>query len=311
MDRVVDSGFSGFQFAPLKLEDRAWVESYLEQYPQDLSGYTFASLIAWNSMVHYEWCRLDDGTLLMSAWIQKSQQRHLLQPIGPFSSSAQEKVLAAIAQLPYPVQLLAVSDEFIAAHPQFCSHFSMEMDRNRSDYLYRAVDLATLAGSKYQSKRNLISQAESLYKWSINPMTVECLPHCPKLLLKIGAKEESQVTEDLKSELQALDVILTHFDALGLKGFMVRVENEPVAFSIYGPLKPKTALVHFEKAERRFKGLYQIINQATARAILDEGYDYINREEDLGIEGMRKAKMSYKPIKIVPFNVLTFIPERN
>ncbi len=100
--------------------------------------------------------------------------------------------------------------------------------------------------------------------------------------------------------------LLNHVD-LGQKGVLIVADGKPAAFSIFEAAGPDMAVVHFEKADRHYKGLYQIVNQETAKAIVAEGRSYINREEDMGIDGLRQAKHSYGPIEVVPSYTLTTI----
>jgi hypothetical protein len=106
--------------------------------------------------------------------------------------------------------------------------------------------------------------------------------------------------------LGALECTLRHFDDFGQQGLLISVNGRAVAFSIYEPISPTTIAVHFERALRSYKGLYQVVNWETAKVAAVQGYEFINREEDLGDAGLRKAKMSYNPIEIVPAYELTF-----
>lgn len=297
--------FLGFDFSAISMQHQAKLETFLKQYPQKISGYTFASLISWGSVYSYAFHFMGPATLLISPYMYTEKQRHLLQPIGNFSVEHQQRLLNAIAKSDYPITILGVSDQFIAQYPEFCSHFKDVNDRNMANYLYKSADLANLAGRHYEKKRNLIAQEKKLYHWTLHPLTVECHPYCPKILEDIGSKQPSELTKELENELKALDVILTHFTELHQKGYLIRIDNVPAAFSIYEELNPNTAVVHFEKAERKYKGLYQLINQETAKGILHDGYEFINREEDLGVAGLRQAKTSYFPVELISSHRLT------
>jgi len=301
--------FLGLDFIPLKIDHQEKFEEFLQKYPQKLSEYTFASLLAWNAVYSYSWTCLGEDTLLISTHVGIPKQRHLLQPIGNLSIDDQQALLKAISLSDYPIKILGVSDQFIEQFHEFCSNFEVQQERNMANYIYRVDDLANLAGRRYERKRNLISQAEKLYQWSLQPLTEKCRPHCPKILADLAAKKQSEITVDLENELKALDVILSNFTQLNQKGYMIIIDGNPAAFSIYDKLNPNTTVVHFEKAEKKYKGLYQLINRETAKGIRKEGDEFINREEDLGIEGLRKAKMSYFPVELVPFYILTWKQE--
>jgi len=120
-------------------------------------------------------------------------------------------------------------------------------------------------------------------------------------------KEEHLVPDGmLGRELAALEYTLKHFEELQQQGLLITVDGKPVAFSIFEPINPSTVAIHFERALRSYKGLYQVINWETAKVIAEQGFEYINREEDLGDPGLRDAKLSYHPIQIIPAYELTF-----
>lgn len=294
-------------FQPLTIDNNEVISSFIERYPQKLASYTFASLVSWGLVYFYEWVLLSEETLLISAYIDEEQQRHLLQPIGEFSRECQQMLLKKLQQNAFPIKISVVTDAFIENHPEFCSYFEDRNDCLHANYIYRAADLANLAGRHYEKKRNLISQAEKLYRWSLHPLTKECHPRCMKILLDIGPKTSLEISQEMHRELTALEFALAHFEQLSQKGLVICVDDHPVAFSIYEELNPQTAVIHFEKADRQYKGMYQLINRETAKAIVQAGYELINREEDLGLEGLRQAKQSYFPVGFENSHVLTFI----
>ncbi|HRD55828.1 MAG TPA: phosphatidylglycerol lysyltransferase domain-containing protein [Parachlamydiaceae bacterium] len=279
-------------FKPLKIGDQQKLELFLKKYPHLLSGYTFASLFSWNAVYSYAFYFIEEETLLIS--FESKKRSYLLEPIGIFSEQAQKKLLKAIQK--EPIEIVAVSENFIKNHQAFCSFFDVENERDYANYLYLTKDLVTLAGRHYEKKRNLLAQAKKLYSFEVEPLTKKCYPHCPKILIEIGNTH----SENLQNELKALDTMLLNFQILDLKGVVINIEGKSEAFSIYGKLNESTADIYFEKANKPFKGLYQIINQETAKAILKDGYSLINREEDLGIEGLRQAKSSYFPTELIP-----------
>lgn len=182
-----------------------------------------------------------------------------------------------------------------------------EADRPAFNYIYLARDLAGLEGGRYAKKRNLISQFLELYKdWEAIPLDFRCGQECREVLLSI-ALGQGLTTDDptLKAELSALDFSMSHFDELEQSGMMIRINGVSSAFSMFERLNSETAVIHFEKARREFKGLYQMINRETARMIDLAGYRLINREEDLGKDGLRQAKLSYNPVEIYPVYKLT------
>jgi hypothetical protein len=308
--------FLGFEFSPLKLEDQGPLQDFLEQYPQPLTGYTFAALAAWSPSYHYGWTYADPETLLISCILDSDHHHHLLQPLGTFSPSIREKLIQNAADLSYPVKVIGVCDRFLKENPGFIRSFTVREDRAFSNYLYSTSALAKLSGRKYAKKRNLLAQATALYSWTVKPLTAELVQSCFQVLESIMEEEHPQVEGMLERELAALESTLRNFTQLNQKGLLITVDERPVAFSIYEAISPATAAIHFERALRSYKGLYQVINCEAAKVIEAQGFEFINREEDLGDSGLRDAKMSYHPMEIIPAYELMFsnsvecLPER-
>lgn len=300
---VDDTSFLGLHFVPLQLSDRQLCEEIFASYPQTLSGYNFTSLYGWNQIYRFLWTQLEDLTLLIAAWDKEEQRYHLVQPVGVFSDTSQEFLLKQLSLWPDLVKIIGASTEFLENFPSFCAHFLVEEDRDRANYLYRTVDLANLEGRRFEKKRNLISQVDKFYHWILKDLDATC-QDCPRILLKLGEKGEDD--PGIQEELLVLNTILHDYDHLRAKGYMIQIENKTVAFSIVDELNPTTQVVLFEKADRQFKGLFQLINRETSKKIQTNGYEWINREEDMGIEGLRRAKLSYQPSELIMSYTLTY-----
>ncbi len=292
--------FLGFEFADLRLEHNRLLTRILRRHPQPLSGYTFPTLAAWRPYFLYRWAAVEPGTLLISCILDPDPNPHLLQPVGPLSPALTEKIIGEAAGLPYALKIIGVSRQFLEDNPVLSRSFESREDRAVSNYLYSAGALAKLAGRKYSKKRNLLSQASGLYSWKVHPLTPENADACFRVLDSIAREEQPRLHGMLARELAALECTLRHFAEFSQQGVLLTVDERPVAFSIYEPIGPTTVAVHFERALRSYKGLYQVINWETAKVVADQGFEFINREEDVGDEGLRKAKMSYNPVEIVP-----------
>jgi hypothetical protein len=292
--------FLGFEFSDVQLSDSEFLAGLLRRHPQPLTGFTFSTLAAWHPFFHYKWVEAEPNTLLISCVLDPDPHPQLLQPVGPLSQELTQKLLKAAADLPYPLKIVGVCGRFLDDNPAFRDSFAVHEDRAVSNYVYSAAALATLAGRKYSKKRNLLSQASGQYKWSTRNITPSLIDSCFEVLDSIIREESPEVKGMLKRELDALECTLRHFEEFSQQGLIVSVEDRPVAFSIFEPINPTTIAVHFERALRSYKGLYQVINWETAKIVASQGFEFINREEDLGDTGLRDAKMSYHPIEIVP-----------
>jgi uncharacterized protein len=294
------------KFKTVTLEDKEVIESFLHQRTTNcLAAFTFSSLVSWERLYHYHWA-ISDDTLIMKLVTLDDKKEHLLQPFGEFPIALQNRIIRFSASLSYQLQIFGISNEFIADYPGFVSRFIRVDHRELDNYIYSAQGLAMLNGREFQAKRNLINQFEKNHHWSVEPVTAENLSDCFKVLDLIYNQDDLERDFYLGYELEALDFVLKHFVQLEEEGLVIRIDSKPVAFSIYEHLNASTYVVHFEKAIKEYKGLYQLVNRETARIIMSKGYKYINREEDLGIEGLRKAKLSYHPIELCPSIALVF-----
>ncbi len=302
--------FLGLKFSPVQLDDCKLLTGFLKRYPQPLTGYTFATLAAWNPFFHYGWAFSDRESLFISCVIDPDPHLHLLQPVGVLSKATTQAIIDAAAGMSYPLRIIGVSERFLKENPDFKRCFTAWEDRAVSNYLYSAAALAQLPGRKYAKKRNLLAQASNLYQWSCQQLTSALTSACFDVLDSILEEEHPRVEGMLKRELDALECTLRHFDEFGQQGLVVSVDSRPVAFSIYEAISPTTVAVHFERALRSYKGLYQVINWEMAKTAQVQGFSFINREEDLGDAGLRDAKMSYHPTQILPAYELKFINSR-
>jgi hypothetical protein len=301
----MQSSFLGWEFRPIELNQRELLSGFLARHPQPLSGYTFATLATWHSIFDYGWVFAEEEALLVSCILEPDRRRHLMQPVGPLSGAVQNKLIQGAELLPYPLRIVGVSDHFLRATPAFIERFNCFEDHAASNYVYLADSLARLPGRKYAKKRNLLAQAEGLYSWTSEPLAPSNVDGCFGVLNSIQDEEQPEIDTNLQQELAALEYTLLLFAELGQEGLLLRVGGRPVAFSIYEAISPSTVAVHFERALRSYKGLYQVINWETARVIVRQGFEFINREEDLGSPGLRDAKRSYNPIQLIPAYELT------
>ncbi len=177
--------------------------------------------------------------------------------------------------------------------------FRIHWDRNNFDYVYNIDDLADLKGRKFQKKRNHLNRFRTLYpNWrteTLTPVNMDAVREIAADWYRIRIEQDP--TADFHLEQRALRRALERHDALGLEGMVLYDGDRPIAFSIASQLSEDTMDVHFEKAREDVDGAYPAINQAFSQYLRDKYLHirYLNREEDMGIEGLRKAKLSYCP----------------
>jgi len=177
--------------------------------------------------------------------------------------------------------------------------FEIRFDRDYSDYVYDIEDLAELRGRKYHRKRNHDRRFYDAFPHcEAVPLNAENLPQAKALAQKWYADRLQEDTEgEFDMERAALEKALEHREEMGLEGLVLLNDGEALALTLGSRLSADTFDVHFEKAGRDVEGAYAAVNRAFARYIRNKYPDirYLNREEDMGLEGLRSAKESYYP----------------
>lgn len=177
--------------------------------------------------------------------------------------------------------------------------FKFHEDRDNYDYVYNAVDLCELKGRKYHRKRNHIkSFKQNFPDFAYQPLTENLVQACIDNELEWCKKRECDEDPSLRCEKFAVIEALTNFSALGFSGGVMFINRKMEAFTFGEVLNQDTAVIHVEKANPDIKGIYSVINQEYCQHNW-QSMTYINREEDMGIAGLRKAKESYYPTMLI------------
>lgn len=193
-----------------------------------------------------------------------------------------------------PLIVTSVSAEMLKMLEElFPGGFTAEADEDYFDYIYNASDLMTLAGKKYHNKRNHLGKLHAL-NWSFEPLTTSNQNEC--IEFSVNSYNQKGGYDDLSSvsEQFAINTFFNHFDELELKGGVLRVDGKVEGFTIGEKINSDTLCIHIEKANPEIDGAYAAVNNEFAKLAATD-CTYINREEDLGLEGLRKSKRSYYP----------------
>jgi hypothetical protein len=288
------------EFSPLALEHRVALEAYLDAHPPQCSEYTFTNLFAWRGATQCAVARYGDGYLL-----RKTGDHGLafFEPLVPGDGTAALRDAAAYLRGHGAApRLERVGEAFLARTDT--TDFTVTEDRDNFDYVYRVDELVALAGEKFHDKKNLLNQFTKRYTYTYRDLT----PELAGLGLIFGHQwcEERECAKHpgLVQEQCAVFQMLTHLDALRTTGGVIEVDGKMVALTLGEALNPDTLVIHIEKARNGFPGLYQAINWEYLRHA-GADFVYVNREQDLGIPGLRKAKTSYNPVHLVKKFVVT------
>jgi hypothetical protein len=216
-------------------------------------------------------------------------------PVGEvFSTKELVEISETLKQLGLSGNIALVPQEYVDVNPDLQNHYQITYERDFADYIYCVQKLCDLKGPKLQKKKNLISQFKRLYPNArVDIMTRELREKALKLNEKI-LKTNREINRTIREEQSAIKEAFRAFDDIGMEGLVLSVGTEPVAFSVFSRLNRFMYDIHFEKSDHTIKGAAQVINHETALH-LAEKCEYINREQDLGLQGLRQAKLSYEP----------------
>ncbi|MGB9893557.1 MAG: DUF2156 domain-containing protein [Candidatus Saccharicenans sp.] len=275
------------ELKPVELTDREEVNRYLERFPPEICELTFANIFIWR---HWEKPRLSriNGNLCVLC-SPPDEEPYFLEPVG--ENSLDETVSICLTLAP---RLSRLSERFLN---KLKGSYSIKEDQNNFDYVYLTKELAELSGKKYDGKRNWIRKFEKKYDYLIKPIETADIPSCLSLVEQWGeaSPAQEQVMDDrTRATVKAIEEALNNFVLFGLSAMVVVIDGQVKGFCLGEKLNPETAVVHVELASREISGLYQFLNRECARTIWKE-FAYINREQDAGIPGLRRSKLSYQP----------------
>lgn len=290
-------------FKPLELSDFSALQPYFQNTPFQACDFTFANLYIWKDLYPVEFS-LYKNVLIFRGFYQANQPVYLY-PFGTvFSESVLEEVILALFEDAHSFNAPLVLRGFFEKEAAlllnlFPDRFTLSSSPDQWDYLYLKDDLLQLSGSRYHSKRNHIARFKKTYPdFSFLPVTPENIADCRKVSEIWYAHRRKENIPDASLDETVVNRALSHFHELPLTGGLLYTDKEPVAFTIGEPINQDTYAVHIEKAFAWIPGAYPMINQCYVAAFMN-GYTYVNREEDDGIEGLRKAKQSYHPCTMV------------
>jgi hypothetical protein len=280
------------EFAPIGLEFQSEIQNLLLDAPDGVSEYTFSNLYLFRRKYTYM-VSVVEGALIVCG--KKDGENFFETPCA----LPPPDVLSILFQSNdywkgIPTSLLEGAKAF-CGQDEFCRQNGVDIieDRDNFDYLYKRTDLAELSGKKFHKKRNLVNAFLNSYVPQAFPLTEDRVPDAMKVL-DHWRKDKGEDGDYLASK-DALELI----GALGMLGNIYYINGRPVGWCMGEGLARNTMFaVHFEKGVDDYKGVYQYINQEFA-ASLPENFVFINREQDLGDEGLRQAKMTYRPVGFV------------
>ena len=294
------------QFKDLSLEEKPLFDTVFNLFPPVISEFTFTNLFIWRHAYQLKISRLKNLLCLLS---DRGENSFFFPPIGEGDMVECYRILLQYLEGKGALSKIArVPEALVAKMDWKAEGFVAELDRAQSDYIYLTEDLIKLEGRKYHRKRNHIKQFKEKNSYQYIPLTSEWISECLRLETEWCDLRHCEAIPGLLNESIAIKEAFTHFEELGLKGGAILINGKVEAFTLGDPLNPETVVIHIEKANPAYEGLYSLINQAFLENQWS-GYTYVNREQDLGEEGLRKAKESYFPHHMINKYTITSHPK--
>ena len=285
-------------FKDITVEDKDTITSFTMNSCRRNCDLSFSNLCSWRFMYNTKFAVIDNF-LVFKFWLHGRVS--YMMPVGQGDPEKEliEKLIEDSQLEGEPLRLMGVCQGMKKRLNDILpGKFEFTTNRDYSDYIYLRSDLATLTGKKFQSKRNHINRFKKEYTYKYVPITPDRVQECLYLEAEWCKANDCDKQDGTGNERQAIVFALEHFEELGLSGGILYANDKIVAFTFGMPINKETFGVHVEKADTTVDGAYAMINFEFANHI-PETFTYINREEDLGIEGLRKAKLSYQPETIL------------
>ena len=293
------------KFRHMQPKDYQYYKPFFKNQQYDLCEYSLSSIIAWSNEAYQPLGAVKDNFLIvMVRFCNNNSRNHLILPICPTGEFNPEELFDLTNEVGIK-SICHIPQSYLTRHalPEIEKFFLISEQPDYHDYVFLTEDLAFLKGNKYSKKRNLINQFKRNYlienRVKIEPITLDVVDECLEFLdewclernCDAGGKED-----DLACEKIAAINTLQNISLLEVKGLLLRIDEVPMAFGIAAHLTDQMATLQYEKAFARVKGLYQYFDSQCAKRLF-KNYKYINKESDMGVEGIQKAKKSYYPIR--------------
>lgn len=273
------------EFKKLTINDKPMVDKILSLSTPFPASNTFGSMYIWKDTYDSYACIYDNYLLQY----HKNFDNFYNFPIGRGNIKSVLNFLQTHAhKLGHNLNFIGLTeDEAKYLNDLMPNAFNIIEHRNDFNYIYNRIDIAELSGRKYHSKRNFIAQFKKSYNWSYKTLSEQNISDC------IQVEKIWEQTHDIADSI-ALQNAFDHFTELNFTGGILYVDTQPVAFAIGEMIDNNTFVIHFKKALLKYKGSFPMITQQFVLKELSK-YKYISFEEDMGLEGLRKSKLSYHP----------------
>ena len=278
------------EFKKIDINDKELYSGFFKKTKELSCENTFVNMLVWqcayNNMLAFS-----NGQLFIKSGSGKRESFRL--PVGGNLKEGIRRI-EEYSTKGSPVFWVQEGPGFEEFKALFGSEYSFFEQRDAFDYIYLQSDLAELSGKKYHSKRNHISAFSKKYDWRYESLSRDNIDSIRLCAEEWYIQNADRLTPSMQCERNGVETILNNIERLDVKGGAIYVGEKAVAFTLGSALSDEVFDIHIEKALGDYAGAYTVINREFAANALKD-YKYINREDDMGLEGLRKAKLSYKP----------------
>lgn len=283
-------------FTPIALEDKPLLDSYLKPtHPHPFSDFNFSNLFIWRFAREISYCLIDEFLILKTCYPNSTPYFFYPFSLGEREREERKAVLESLlASYPNATFKSLSQSQAQELEEFFPKRFSIAPNRDRFDYVYSIPELIALSGRKYHKKKNHLNKFFQTYpNFAFESITPSNAQEVQSVYEK-WYEDNPNKDEALRCEKEGIFSSLQNLNSLSLIGGLIRIDGEIVAFALGEAVDEESVVMHIEKANTSIQGIYQAINQQFLENAFGS-YLWVNREEDLGIEGLRKAKLSYQP----------------
>jgi len=289
------------RFRKIEMTDKQLMDQYFDVFNSGVSELSFTNIYSWREKYRFKFAIIEDFLWIMNE--TKEGKVYFSPPIGDYSKDLKK----SIERVKHYCRANAIdfiikkASEDIKNQILEIEGFKYEVDttRDASDYLYLFEDLLELSGNKFHKKKNRVNKFKKTYdNWSYEIINQENIDSCRRFADQWCKKNNCNGVENLMHERKAIKEVLDHYENLNCNGGIIRIKGEIAGFTISEALNDHTIVIHFEKADTSYSGIYNILSNEHLKHI-DQKFEYVNREQDLGIEGLRRSKLSYHPIRLI------------
>ena len=298
---------------PIEITHKKLFDEYFQKYPPENSEFTFTNLFMWRKYYNFLFLEYKGHIILFSHDYLKNHRKpintdsedyiYFFSPIGPNP----DEIIIELFENISNIEIHRVPEKICKKLTQNEKFNQLNMDhledRNNWDYVYNKEEILNLAGNKYRQNRRWLQKFLNNYDYDFKVITGDLVEKCKELQLEWCIIRACTEDESLEAEQEAIYEALDNFEALGFSGGLLCVEDKCAAYSFGEMLNDGTLVIHIEKAHAEYEGAYQAINNFFLKSCYEDAI-YVNREQDLGIEGLRRAKESYKPINMIKKSII-------